>query len=155
MRLFNHQWSKKKTRLNEIINQRFYRINQSKSKSDLSIAKLIASSIRIRSVTTVCTFIDRLFIICSTYFFDNCTNQHLFTIYFANFSTIARTFYSLQFEKKFEIYAFANQINVFFSISFEKFFDSFVNIIFYLFICFASHFHWNSKYLTQIYEFAR
>ena len=35
---------------------------------------------------------------------------------------IARVFYSLQFEKDFETYAFANQINVFFSISFEKVF---------------------------------
>ena len=67
-------------------------------------------------------------------FVNNNTNQHLFIIYSTIFSTIARIFYSLQFEKIFEIYAFANQIDVFFSILFEIILE-FVRSHFIYFIC--------------------
>ena len=82
--------------------------------------------------------------ICSLYLFDNCTSQHFnifVSIYSTTFSTIARVFYSLQFEKDSEIHALTNQIDVFFSSSFETTFRFVVNII--LFIC--STFFFNNR----------
>ena len=118
MRLFNHQWSRKKTRLSEIIKQRFYRINQSRFRY---LIYQLQNQLFINTIlfSKSYNFIDRFSIICSTYLFDNCTNQHLFIIYSTTFSTIARVFYSLQFEKDFETHAFASKIDVFFSSSSE------------------------------------
>ena len=96
-------------------------------------------------------------------FVNNNTNQHLFIIYSTIFSTIARIFYSLQFEKDFEIYAFANQINVFFLISFETIYR-FVRLYHFVYFicstiffrnCTSIHLYHNSKYLTKTYAFVR
>ena len=79
-------------------------------------------------------------IICSSYFFDNCTSQHFnFYLFICStiFSTIARIFYLLQFENDFEIHAFASRINAFFLFSFEKISrfvrSHFIYSLFYLF----------------------
>ena len=105
--------------MSEIIKQRFYRISQSRLRYliyQLQNQLLINTILFNKSYN----LIDRLSIwICSS------TIARVINIYSSFLSvrqfhsTIARAFYSLQFEKNFEIYAFANQTNVFFSISFE------------------------------------
>ena len=152
MRLFNSSIiERKKTRLNDIINQRYYWINQSKSKFDLSIAKSIITLIRIRFIAS-CTRLIRLCIHLLDIFFQQ-LHEHFYLFICSTISSaIARTFYSLQFEKEFEIHAFASQINVFFSISFETIFR-FVRQHFIYFICSTiffnnrsnNHLHYNSK----------
>ena len=109
---------KRQRELSNIINQRCYRNQSIKTQiSDLSIAESTAHQydhIASRITHWSSFYLNSLL--------NNLASQHLLIylhIYSAISSTIARVFYSLQSEKDFEIYGFADQINVFSSISFE------------------------------------
>ena len=68
--------------------------------------------------------IDRLSIICSTYFFDKRTSQNIYLFARQSSSTIVRAFFSLQSEKDSEIYAFVSQIDSFSSSLFRRLLNS-------------------------------
>ena len=85
-------------------------------------------------------FVHRLIVflfICSTYFFDNCTNQHIFIYLFVRQFFQRLHEYSIHYNSKkiLKIHAIANQINVFFSSSFETVFRFVRQHHFFSFIC--------------------
>ena len=85
MRLFNHQWSKKSNTI-EWNHQSTILSNQSiKIRIWFINCKINCSSVRFYSTSRIISLIVFLSI-CSTYFFDNCTNQKhlLFTRQFFN-----------------------------------------------------------------------
>ena len=118
--------------MNNIIKQRCYRISQSKLKY---LIYQLQNQLFINTIlfNKSYNFIDRFFIWIRSSTIARVINIYLF-IRSTTFSTIARIFYSLQFEKNSEIHAFASQIDVFFSISFETVFR-FVRQHFIYFIC--------------------
>ena len=155
MRLFNHQWSKKKN-TNWIAYQQSYywSINQN---SEIWFINCKINCY-INTNTFYCySYIDwSFFYLFARHIFSIIARVNIYLFICSTiFSTIARIFYSLQFEINFVIYAFANQINAFFSISFETFFRFVRQHHIFLSICFVSHFYYNSKYLTKRYAFAR
>ena len=97
--LTNHQWSSKRQHeLNDIINQRCYRISQSRSESDLSIAKLTATLVRFHS-EIVRHWLDNLL-------------QNLHEHLYSSSKYLTKT------------YAFVRQIDALSSVSFRRFFNS-------------------------------
>ena len=97
------------------------------------IAKSIVISINTILFNKSYNFIDRFFIICSTYFFDNCTSQHLSIYLFARqfFQRLHEHFTHYNSKKILNYTRSSIKLTRFFQFRSKRFIDSFVNNSFF------------------------
>ena len=95
-------------------------------------------------------FIDRFFIICSTYFFDNCTSQNIYLIVRQLFQRLHEYYTHYNSRKILKYTRLQTKLTCFFSISFEtihRFVRSHLHLSIYLFNNFQKSFE--HSFLSQ------